>query len=112
MKYLILTLLIVASPSQAFDWPWQNQQQHEDYSYCKGFAHAGLASTAVASVARIQLWLDWNNVVRTQFKKGSLDGARYELGKARFESLLAENKTGAILDAAKDECDFGRGWIS
>jgi len=51
-------------------------------------------------------------VVRTQFKKGSLDEARYELGKARFESLLAENKTGAILDAAKDECDFGRGWIS
>jgi hypothetical protein len=111
MKYLILTLLIVAYPSQAFDWPWQDQQ-HEDYSYCKGFAHSGLASTAVTSVARIQLWLDWNNVVRAQFEKGSLDEARYELGKARFESLLGANDPAAILDAAKDECDFGRDWMS
>lgn len=111
MKYLILTLLIVASPSQAFDWPWQDKQ-HEDYSYCKGFAHSGLASTAVTSVSRIQLWLDWNNVVRTQFEKGTLDQTRYELGKARFDTLLAANDPGAILEAAREECDFGSGWTS
>ena len=99
MKYLILTLLIVASPSQAFDWPWQDKP-HEDYSYCKGFAYSGLASTAVTSVSRIQLWLDWNNVVRTQFEKGTLDGARFELGKARF--VVAPNIHDRDLDVVTD----------
>lgn len=111
MKYLILSLMIVAFPSQAYDWPWQDKQ-HEDYSYCKGFAHSGLASTAVTSVSRIQLWLDWNNVVRTQFEKGTLDEARYAAGKARFESLLAKDEPGAMLKAAQDECDFAHGWMS
>ena len=111
MKYLILTLLIVASPSQAFDWPWQDKP-HEDYSYCKGFAYSGLASTAATSVSRIQLWLDWNNMVRAQFEKGTLDEARFELGKTRFESLLAANDPGAILEAAREECGFARGWTT
>jgi hypothetical protein len=111
MKYLILTLMIFAFPAHAYDWPWQDIQ-HEDYSYCKGFAHAGLTSSAVTGVARIKLWLDWNNVVRAQFEEGSLNQERYAAGKARFASLLASNEPGAILKAAKDECDFGRNWIS
>ncbi len=41
MKKLILALLVVAAPVQAFDWPWQ-QQTKQDYGYCKGFISSGL----------------------------------------------------------------------
>lgn len=106
MKYLILSLIILAVPSQAYDWPWQDHQA-EDYSYCKGFAFSGLSSSAVTSVTRIKLWLDWNTVVRTQFEKGTLDQGRYEAGKADFDNLLAANDNDAIRKTARQTCKFG-----
>ena len=106
MKQLMIALAIVALPAQAFDWPWQKKQL-EDYSYCKGFLHSGLASSAMTDGSRIKLWLDWNNVTRTQFEQGGISQDQYDAGKASFSSLLASNDTDGILEVVDQDCNYG-----
>lgn len=105
MKRLILSLVVVAAPVHAFDWPWQDTPR-ESYSYCRGFAHSGLADVSEQGAARIQLWLDWNGATRTQFSEGELDQAQYEAGKARFSELLSANDADAMKDMIKNTCNL------
>lgn len=106
MKRLILSLVVVAAPVHAFDWPWQDTQR-ESYSYCRGFVHSGLTEVSEKGAARIKLWLDWNDATRAQFSQGALDQAQYDAGKARFGELLGANDTAALADVIDKQCDFG-----
>ncbi len=108
MTRLLLALVLIAGPAQAFDWPWQNRQA-VDYSFCKGFVYAGLASVPVENLSRIQLWLAWNEVTSAEFDRGALDQAQYEAGRARFGSLLDAGDTEGLIRAAGDECSIARG---
>ncbi len=105
MRRLILTLMIVAAPAHAFDWPWQDTPR-ESYSYCRGFVHSGLAQVSEHGVSRIQLWLDWNDATRAQFTGGEIDQVQYEAGRARFSELLSANDTDALLDMVDNQCNF------
>lgn len=105
MRKLMLALIIVAVPAQAFEWPWQEADQ-KDYGYCKGFIHAGLAAFPVQGLSRTQLWLSWNEVTREEFAVGGLSAEQYEAGIAQFDSLLASSDTVALVDVANGECDF------
>ena len=106
MKRLILSLVVVAAPVHAFDWPWQDTHR-ESYSYCRGFVHSGLAQVSQQGASRIQLWLDWNGATRTQFSEGKLDEAQYEAGKARFSELLSATGTQALADVVENDCNLG-----
>ncbi len=108
MKYLMIALAIVALPAQAFDWPWEKKPQ-ENYSYCKGFVHSGLASTAMTDGARIKLWMDWNSATRAQIAHGELDQAQYDAGMNSFSALLASNDTDGILEVVDGDCDYDNG---
>ena len=108
MKYLMIARAIIALPAQAFEWPWEKKQL-EEYSYCKGFVHSGLASSAMTDRSRIKLWLDWNHAVRAQFEQGGLDQAQYDAGQNSFGALLASNDTDGILEVVNQDCDYGNG---
>jgi hypothetical protein len=99
----IVAGLAIAGPAHAFDWPWQ-ERQSADYSFCRGFVHAGLAALPVENLSRIQLWLAWNEVTLAEFERGALDQGQYEAGKARFSSLLESSDIDALLRAATGEC--------
>ena len=105
MKRLLLALVIVALPAHAYDWPWQ-QDQREDYSYCKGFVSAGLGSFPVADLSRIDLWLSWNHVVQRQFENDELVQDQYDAGRERFTSLLAANDLDSLLEVVDHDCDY------
>lgn len=94
---------VFAGSAHAFDWPWQ-ERQSADYSFCRGFVHAGLAALPVESLSRIQLWLAWNDVTVAEFERGALDQGQYEAGKARFSSLLEASDIDGLLRAATGEC--------
>jgi hypothetical protein len=106
MKRLILSLMVVAAPVHAFEWPWQDNHR-ESYSFCRGFVHSGLADVSKNGAARIQLWLDWNDATRAQFSQGALEQAQYEAGKARFNELLSANDPQAMAAVIENECNFG-----
>ena len=108
MRHLMLALLILAAPVQAFQWPWESPDT-TNYDYCKGFVYEGLAAFPVTGLSRTQLWLSWNQAVRAQFARGSLDQQQYEAGQQQFDSLLAANDTDHLLDLANGECDLGDG---
>lgn len=105
MKQLILALAIVATPAQAFEWPWQTQTP-ADYSYCKGFIYAGLAEFPMKGLSRTQLWLSWNQVIEAGLIKVDVGDAQYSAGKSKFDTLLAASDTQPLIDIANGECDL------
>jgi hypothetical protein len=106
MKKLILALLVIAAPVQAFEWPWQAQSK-ADYGYCKGFISSGLAAFPIKRLSRTQLWLSWNHVIQAGYVTTDAGNAQYSEGKSKFDTLLASSDTPSLVDIAGGECDLG-----
>ena len=99
--------LALALPASALEWPWSSAAQG-DYSYCKGFTVAALAALPVDRLSRIELWLTWNEIVRSQLEEGGLDPSQYQAGRTRFNELLASGDTSRLRAIAEGDCDLGR----
>ena len=105
MKKLILALLVVAAPAQAFEWPWQTQTK-EDYGYCKGFISSGLAAFPMDGLSRTKLWLSWNQVIQAGYATTDAANAQYSEGKSKFDTLAAASDTQSVVAIANGECDL------
>lgn len=105
MKRYILATALVALPVQAFEWPWQ-EQSTDNYGFCKGFVSTGLGEFPVERLSRIQLWLSWNHINRSELPEGSITPEQLEAGRDRFDTLLASGDLENLLQIANQDCDF------
>ena len=106
MKQLILALLVLAAPVQAFEWPWQTESQ-KNYDYCKGFIFASLGAFPMKGMSRTQLWLNWNHVIQAGLVTVNTGNEQYDAGRSKFDTLLASNDDQTLVDIANGECDLG-----
>ncbi len=107
MKRLILTLAIIATPTQAFEWPW-TQPQITDYAHCMGFVSAGLGEFPVQNLSRTQLWLSWNKIIRSTSNLSEISETDFQSGHDHFEQLLAANDIDGLLQVGADDCGLAR----
>ena len=107
MKYLPLVLALLSSQALAIEWPWSEKEETR-YGFCKGFVVGGLAKVTANDPSRTQLWLAWNYLNREEAAISNISPTDYELGRNRFEELLAAGNTQGLRDIAEDECGLGR----
>ena len=105
--YLILLAAALALPAQAYDWPWQSNQETR-YGFCKGFVMAGLAEEQLGENSRIDLWLTWNYINRAELPEGSISKADFQQGRDQLTTLVANGNFQGIREITDSECYLGR----
>lgn len=105
--YLAVFGAALALPAQAYEWPWQSQKE-ANYGYCKGFVMAGLAQEQLGKVARVDLWLTWNHILRAQLPEGTITDSDFQEGRDKLTALVANADYEGIREVADQECYLGR----
>lgn len=108
-RILLALLLALASTHASADgWPRQTSTGGEPLDYCRGFVAGGLASNAVASMSRVDLWLAWSYVIRSGALAQGAAGKEYQAGLEQFQTVAADTTPESILQQAHGECGLGR----
>ena len=84
-----------------------------DYSWCQGFIIKALSEFPVKGLSRVNLWLDWNEIVSENLVSGNVDQERYQAGRDHFSRLNQEGNAQGIIETSDTDCAVGRnpGWV-
>jgi hypothetical protein len=84
-----------------------------DYSWCQGFIVKALGEFPVNGLSRVNLWLDWNEIVSETAVNNSLNQERYQAGRDQFSRLNEAGDAQRIIETSNEDCAIGRnpGWL-
>lgn len=99
-RFLLVTvLLFVSNFACAGD---------EDYSWCQGYIVKALGEFPVKGLSRVNMWLDWNQIVGETVVNDSLNQDRYQAGRDHFSSLREAGDVQGLINASEEDCAVGR----
>ena len=109
MIRILFALMLTAgtASAQASGWPWQNQAD-EPLAYCQGFVVGGLSSRHMEGVARTDLWLARNYIIRSGPVDPGAAAEEFNAGRGKFDPAIDSATQLAALDDANGTCGLGR----
>jgi hypothetical protein len=105
---ITLILALATASASALEWPWQSSAVGQVPEYCKGFVVGGLGSREVSGKSRIDLWLAWNDVIRSGALEQTAAANEFQAGLGQLQNAPDAATAESILQQADGDCGLGR----